>query len=73
MLEFEALCCISDVENLNYDLVSLNPLHSRLMVQSEIHLFKMYSSFLYSIYFDLKSWKEKKCMFECIVLLVAEL
>lgn len=52
MLEFEALCCISDVENLNYDLVSLNPLHSRSMVQSEINLFKTYSSFLYSIYFD---------------------
>lgn len=58
------------MENLNYDIVSLNTLKSRFMVQSEINLFKMYSSFC-TLFILIKS--PGKCMFECIVLLVAEL
>lgn len=33
------------MENLNYDLVSLHPPPSRVMVQSEINLFKACSAF----------------------------
>lgn len=42
---FEALCCVSNVEILNYDIVSFNILKSRFMVQSEINFSKTYSSF----------------------------